>query len=74
MLSLALTYSQTVLNDIDIAAFQLMIPCNLILFEGIIRNEKIIDNKAPQLLDECELSSLHLVCDSKKRCQQEKGV
>ena len=59
-------------NDVDVLVLNKT--SNLILLDDIIRNGLIIYNKEPRLLDDFELSTLHLVCDFKQQRQQEMGV
>ena len=59
-------------NDIDVLVLNKT--SNLILLEDVIRNGQIIYNSAPQLVDDFELNTLHLVCDFKYQRQREMGA
>ena len=63
-----------VLKRDDVDVLVLNKTSNLILLDDVIRKGRIILNKDPQLLDDFELKTLHLVCDFKYQRNKEMGV
>ncbi len=59
-------------NDVDVLV--LNTTRNLLLLDNIIRNGKVIYNKAPDLLNDFELAILHISCDFKWQRHREMGV
>ena len=59
-------------NDVDVLI--LNTTRNLFLLEDIIRNGQVIYNTAPDLLDDFELTTLHVSCDFKWQRRREMGI